>query len=238
MAADTPRSTPWGVKFTAPSGWSVLSLDSAVILEPPEADSRIAIVTVQANDADAAAAAAWKVYKPEANRPVRVATDRPAREGWEHRGVRAQRRRGDGKMSQGRYLIIGGTTKAGTTSLHAYLNDHPQVCASSIKETRFFLDRDYPLEAKYRSDDGLEYYEEYFAHRGAAAVRVEATPDYLYSPGTAARLAAALPQAAIRDHGGCPTVRRLSVSRRVVMMTCCSGHGRPSPAALSPMSVI
>ena len=51
-------------------------------------------------------------------------------------------------MSLGRYLIIGGTTKAGTTSLHAYLSDHPQVCASSIKETRFFLDRDYPLEAK------------------------------------------------------------------------------------------
>src|SRR5882762_395725 len=101
------------------------------------------------------------------------------------------------KMSQGRYLIIGGTTKAGTTSLHAYLNDHPQVCASSIKETRFFLDRDYPLEAKYRSDDGLEYYEEYFAHRGAAAVRVEATPDYLYSPGTPVRLAAALPRAAV-----------------------------------------
>ncbi len=87
MAADTPRSTPSGVKFTAPSGWSVLSLDSAVVLEPPEADSRIAIVTVQANDADAAAAAAWKVYKPEANRPVRVATDRPAREGWEQRRV-------------------------------------------------------------------------------------------------------------------------------------------------------
>jgi hypothetical protein len=100
-------------------------------------------------------------------------------------------------MTLGRYLIIGGTTKAGTSSLHAYLKDHPQVCASSIKETRFFLDRDYPLEAKYRSDDGLEHYEEYFARPGAAAVRVEATPDYLYSPGTPVRLAAALPRAAV-----------------------------------------
>ena len=100
-------------------------------------------------------------------------------------------------MSLGRYLIIGGTTKAGTTSLHAYLSDHPQGCASSIKETRFFLDRDYPLEAKYRSDDGLEHYEEYFAHRGAAAVRVDATPDYLYSPGTPVRLAATLPRVVV-----------------------------------------
>src|SRR5262249_31150457 len=30
---------------------------------------------------------AWKVYKPEVSRPVRVATDRPAREGWEQRRV-------------------------------------------------------------------------------------------------------------------------------------------------------
>jgi Sulfotransferase domain len=100
-------------------------------------------------------------------------------------------------MSLGRYLIIGGTTKAGTTSLHAYLNHHPQVCASSIKETRFFLDRDYPLQAKYRSEDGLEHYEEYFARPEPAALRVEATPDYLYSPGTPGRLAAALPRAAV-----------------------------------------
>ncbi len=87
MTADTPRSTPSGVTFVAPSGWSVLSQDSAVILEPPEADSHLAIVGVQAKDADTAAAAAWKVYKPEMNRPVRVATDRPAREGWEQRRV-------------------------------------------------------------------------------------------------------------------------------------------------------
>jgi CubicO group peptidase (beta-lactamase class C family) len=87
MAADTPRSTPSGVTFTAPAGWSVLSQDSAVILEPPEPDSHLAIVGVQAKDADEAAAAAWKLYKPEMNRPIRVATDRPAREGWEEKRV-------------------------------------------------------------------------------------------------------------------------------------------------------
>ena len=56
MAADTPRSTPAGVTFTAPAGWSVLPQDPAVILEPPEADSHIAVVGVQAKDSDAAAA--------------------------------------------------------------------------------------------------------------------------------------------------------------------------------------
>ena len=87
MAADTPRSTPAGVTFTAPAGWSVLPQDPAVILEPPEADSRIAVVGVQAKDSDAAAAAAWKLYRPEMNRPIRIATDRPARNGWEQRRV-------------------------------------------------------------------------------------------------------------------------------------------------------
>ena len=56
MAADTPQSTPAGVTFTAPAGWSVLPQDPAVILEPPEADSHIAVVGVQAKDSDAAAA--------------------------------------------------------------------------------------------------------------------------------------------------------------------------------------
>ena len=36
-------------------------------------------------------------------------------------------------------VIIGGTQKAGTTSLFRYLADHPSVCPSSIKEVDFFL---------------------------------------------------------------------------------------------------
>ena len=49
-----------------------------------------------------------------------------------------------------RYLIIGGTTKAATTSLFIYLADHPSICAATYKETRFFLSSDYPLPSKYR----------------------------------------------------------------------------------------
>ena len=36
------------------------------------------------------------------------------------------------------YFIIGGTIKAATSSLYNYLNAHPQVCGSKIKETYFF----------------------------------------------------------------------------------------------------
>ncbi len=92
------------------------------------------------------------------------------------------------------YLIIGGTTKAATTSLFSYLAAHPQICAANLKETRFFLDADYPLSSKYRFEDGLDKYEEFFSHSSPTNFfRLEATPDYLYSPGTAQRINESLP---------------------------------------------
>ena len=85
LASDTPLATPGGATFTAPAGWSVATGDGSVILETPEPDSHVAIVDVQASDADAAVAAAWKIYKPTATRPLKLATDRPARNGWDQR---------------------------------------------------------------------------------------------------------------------------------------------------------
>src|SRR5215216_3346158 len=41
LAADTPRSTPADVTFTAPATWRLTMSASSVTLEPPEADSRI-----------------------------------------------------------------------------------------------------------------------------------------------------------------------------------------------------
>jgi hypothetical protein len=97
------------------------------------------------------------------------------------------------------YLIIGGVPKAGTTSLFKYLADHPQVCASSLKETRFFLDPDYPLPVAKRFDGtNLEAYTGFFPHfrAGEHRLMIEATPDYLYSR-SALRIAELLPHAKI-----------------------------------------
>lgn len=81
------------------------------------------------------------------------------------------------------YLIIGGTTKAGTGSLFKYVSDHPEVCGSNTKETRFFYDQSiYPLDAFYSLIDGVEKYETFFSHCPERSFRAEATPDYLYSP--------------------------------------------------------
>lgn len=95
-----------------------------------------------------------------------------------------------------RHLIIAGVTRAGTTSLYNYLGDHPETCASTIKETRFFLDSR-ELRRLHRFEDGPELYTKYFLDCTDHAVRLEATPDYLYCPIAAQRIADTLPGAHI-----------------------------------------
>jgi len=88
------------------------------------------------------------------------------------------------KFSGYRFLIIGGTSKAGTTSVFTYLAGHPQICPAE-KETRFFLDADYPLPSKKRYQrDGQEKYLSLFGSGPQESWRFEATPDYLYSANT------------------------------------------------------
>ena len=99
------------------------------------------------------------------------------------------------KVSDYQYLIVGGTTKAATTSLFTYLADHPTVCAASYKETRFFLDKEYPLPSKYRYDTDVEAYNLLFSECSENQLRLESTPDYLYCPSACERIATLLPNA-------------------------------------------
>jgi hypothetical protein len=87
LAADSPRTTAAGSTFTAPAGWSITARGNVVILVPPEADSRLAIVELGANDSAAAAAAAWAAYRPEAKWPMKLSTPRAPQNGWEERDV-------------------------------------------------------------------------------------------------------------------------------------------------------
>jgi len=87
LASDTPRATPAGATFTAPSGWSATAKASAVVLDAPERDSHVAIVDVRAADASAAVAAAWAAYRPNAKRPLKLSTPTTARFGWDERRV-------------------------------------------------------------------------------------------------------------------------------------------------------
>ena len=86
---DATSKTPAGATFTRPEGWTQHGTGSVVILDPPEADTHVAIVDVaQAADAKSAAAAAWKLYRAAgASHPFKLLTPRPPRNGWDEQAV-------------------------------------------------------------------------------------------------------------------------------------------------------
>jgi CubicO group peptidase (beta-lactamase class C family) len=88
IAADTAKTTVAGNTFVAPAGWSLVVRGPATILEAPEGGSFIVLVDLAAKDAanaDAALAAAWAAYKPDAKWPLKVTTPVADKDGWTHR---------------------------------------------------------------------------------------------------------------------------------------------------------
>src|SRR5215213_8684676 len=97
--------------------------------------------------------------------------------------------------------FIIGAQKAGTTSLYHYLTQHPQVYMSPVKEPCFFnyeIDTDGRIASGGFENSGhhknprfssIEEYSKVF--RGAEGEKAigEASPPYIYVPGTAERIA-------------------------------------------------
>lgn len=86
-----------------------------------------------------------------------------------------------------RYLIIGGSTKCATTSLFKYFEYHPDVCPSFMKESRFFWTGAYQLPID-KDRESVSRYGSLFKNCMDSWLRMEATPDYMYSAETAARI--------------------------------------------------
>jgi len=90
-------------------------------------------------------------------------------------------------------LLIIGAAKCGTTSLHRYLDQHPDISMAgakdlSAKELRFFTDPDWQQE--------IDRYRQHFS--AEVAVRGEATPAYTFHPlhrGVPERIQALVPEA-------------------------------------------
>lgn len=78
--------------------------------------------------------------------------------------------------------------RCGTTSLNAYLREHPDISVSRPKEVHFF-DNQY--------EKGMDWYLQHFPGSDESTAIGEATPDYLYDPRTPARIARALPEVRI-----------------------------------------
>jgi CubicO group peptidase (beta-lactamase class C family) len=83
LSADTPSATAAGHTFVAPKEWTLEQKGAATVLTAPEKDSRIALIDTDGASADAAVAAAWQAYDPNAKWPLKLATDRPGRDGWD-----------------------------------------------------------------------------------------------------------------------------------------------------------
>ena len=71
------------------------------------------------------------------------------------------------------FLMIG-ASKAGTSSLHHYLGQHPEISMSWPKETNFFT------RADYDDKDALDWYESCFSD--APGLRGESSPKYTNFP--------------------------------------------------------
>jgi len=70
------------------------------------------------------------------------------------------------------HFIIIGAMKAGTTSLYHYLRRHPEVAMSRVKETNFFLERNF--------SKGLEWYRQQFTDD--ERIKGEASTNYTKFP--------------------------------------------------------
>lgn len=104
-------------------------------------------------------------------------------------------------MTMPNFLIIG-AAKSGTTTLYDWLNRHPQIYMSPVKETNFFaLENTNPDIFKDTVHQGYakdfkttitEYREEFTGVNNEVAIG-EASPSYLYYPQAAAKIKHYLP---------------------------------------------
>jgi Sulfotransferase family len=131
------------------------------------------------------------------------------------------------------FFVIG-APKAGTTSLHTYLDAHPQIQMSAVKEPRFFGGPDNGIAYPADHVGSREAYEALFDP--AFAARGESSTDYATHPrrtGVPARIKAAVPGARfvymVRD----PVARTLSHHR---MTTALLGERRPLELALGDLT--
>jgi hypothetical protein len=103
-------------------------------------------------------------------------------------------------MTMPNFLVIG-AAKSGTTALHRYLKQHPQIFTSSPKELRFFPFEDRPpafsgpgdMEDMATTVKTLEDYRAHFTEGADFPARGEASPLYLYYPRAAERIRHHLP---------------------------------------------
>jgi len=82
--------------------------------------------------------------------------------------------------------VICGAQKSGTSTLHEYLSQHPEICTSNTKEVRFF-----DFDCIYKKGTG--WYEKYFEKCDRNKVVGEASPSYMNIPQAPRRMNETIP---------------------------------------------
>ncbi|MFD1674165.1 sulfotransferase family protein [Alicyclobacillus fodiniaquatilis] len=95
-------------------------------------------------------------------------------------------------------FIIIGAAKAGTTALYKYLQQHPDIFMSRVKETNHFAFRDTPPNFQGPGDHpnaitSFDDYQALFQDASGCKAIGEASPMYLYKPEVAKRIKTVIP---------------------------------------------
>jgi len=120
------------------------------------------------------------------------------------------------------FLIIGGQ-RCGTTSAYWYLAQHPRIRPAWVKEVRFFSQpKTYAC--------GERWYRAHFAWRPATVLCGEATPEYMLTRDSVARMARHVPDARLVALVRDPVDRAISHYHRLVRLGL---EARPLEVALA-----
>lgn len=107
-------------------------------------------------------------------------------------------------------LFVAGAGRAGTTSLHRYLGQHPEIFMSADKEPRFFAEVWDRAEQEGRLEAAIEDYLARFAPARDLPVAGESSVTYMYHPEVPDRIEARVPDARVVVSLRDPVERALS----------------------------
>lgn len=83
LAEDTKLTTASGATFTVAKGWHVARTDAIIVIQEPQRELSAAFVEIAAPTVEEAIAQAWKRWKPDFARTVRITSKPPASAGWD-----------------------------------------------------------------------------------------------------------------------------------------------------------
>jgi hypothetical protein len=83
LADDTKLTSASGATFTVSKGWHVARADAIIVIQEPQRELAAAFVEITAPTAEEAIAQAWKRWKPDFARTVRMTSKPPPTAGWD-----------------------------------------------------------------------------------------------------------------------------------------------------------